>query len=67
MSDTVYRLITVHPSPVKGMAQIDHDTAEKLKVAGWKRYTGTAEAEDGWIKPGTDPKLKHRTSFRVDL
>lgn len=74
MSDTVYRLIgpnhnrliTVHPSPVKGMAQISHETAEKLKAAGWKRYAGTAEAEDGWIKPGSDPNLKPRSSFKVD-
>lgn len=75
MSDTVYRLIgpnnnrliTVHPSPVRGMAQVSHETGELLKKQGWKRYAGTAQAEDGWIIPGTDPTLKPRTSFKVDL
>lgn len=72
MSPNVYRLIgphhnrlvTVHPDAKKGMGQITHETAELLKEkAGWTRYTGTAEADEGWIIEGTDPKLKHRTQY----
>lgn len=73
MSEEVYRLmgpnnnrmITVHPSPVRELAQIDYATAETLKKHGWRRYSGPAEAEDGWVKPGSDPNLKqHRLGAR---
>jgi hypothetical protein len=75
MSDEVYRLIgphhnrmiTVHPSPVRGMAQVSQATGELLKKQGWKRYGGPAQAEDGWVIPGTDPKLLPRSSFKVDI
>lgn len=76
MSDTVYRLIgehhnrliTVHPHPIRGMAQVDYATAKLLQEkGGWKRYAGPAQAEDGWIIPGSDPALKPRTGFKVDL
>lgn len=67
MSDTVYRLIgparnrlvTVHPSARQGMGQVTHDTAEQLKKLGWTKYAGTAQEDNGWLKPGTDPELKH--------
>lgn len=67
MSDTVYRLIgpsrnrlvTVHPSATQGMGQITHEVAEQLKKLGWTRYQGTAQEDNGWLKPGTDPELKH--------
>lgn len=72
MSDDVYllmgpnnnRMITVHPSPVRDLAQISHDTAEQLKKQGWRRYSGPAEAEDGWVKAGSDPSL-HQTRFET--
>lgn len=75
MSDTVYRLlgphnnrlVTVHPHPIKGMGQIDQKTGELLKAQGWKRYAGSAQTEDGWIIPGSDPNLTPRSSFKVDL
>ena len=61
------RLITVHPHPIKGMGQVDEAAAILLEEkGGWTRYKGTAQQEDGWIIPDTDPALKNRTTLRID-
>jgi hypothetical protein len=61
------RLLTVHPSATHGMGQVDHATAELLKTkGGWKRYIGSAQEDNGWIVPGSDPALKSRTTLRID-
>lgn len=60
------RLLTVHPSPVRELGQISHETAEELKKVGWVKYGGNAQDDNGWIIPDTDPLLKSRTTSRND-
>lgn len=79
MSDTVYRLLgpshnrlltvvdAAHTYPLKATGQISAAAAEFLMKHGWTPYRGPAKAKAGWVVPGTDPNLRPRTSFKVDL
>lgn len=37
--------------------------ANKLVVAGWTPYFGTAKAINGWVVPDSDPALRRRNTL----